>query len=78
MKLLGLTVETGKLMPIFTTRNGTVLSLIEAIDMGNIGLLELQRPFVWPNVNVRNLFASLYRGYGTIATRSITADAVAK
>ncbi|WP_448480585.1 GmrSD restriction endonuclease domain-containing protein [Pseudoxanthomonas mexicana] len=24
---------------------------------------ELQRPFVWPNVNVRDLFDSLYRGY---------------
>lgn len=24
---------------------------------------EIQRPFVWPNKNVRNLFDSLYRGY---------------
>ena len=31
--------------------------------MGKIGLPELQRPFVWPNVNVRDLFDSLYRGY---------------
>ncbi len=31
--------------------------------MGKIGLPELQRPFVWPNVNVRDIFDSLYRGY---------------
>lgn len=50
-------------MPIFTTSNVPILSLIEDIDMGKIGLPELQRPFVWPNKNVRDLFDSLYRGY---------------
>jgi hypothetical protein len=50
-------------MPIFSTSNIPILSLIEDIDMGKIGLPELQRPFVWPNVNVRDLFDSLYRGY---------------
>lgn len=49
-------------MAIFTTSNVPILSLIEDIDMGKIGLPELQRPFVWPNVNVRDLFDSLYRG----------------
>ncbi len=39
------------------------MALIEDIDLGKIGLPELQRPFVWPNVNVRDLFDSLYRGY---------------
>ena len=50
-------------MALFTTVNYPVQSLIEDIDLGKIGLPELQRPFVWPNVNVRNLFDSLYRGY---------------
>lgn len=50
-------------MPIFTPSNVPITSLIEDIDMGKIGLPELQRPFVWPNVNVRDLFDSLYRGY---------------
>src|SRR5690606_24995032 len=50
-------------MAIFTTSNIPILSLIEDIQMGKIGLPELQRPFVWPNVNVRDLFDSLYRGY---------------
>ena len=39
------------------------MALIEDIDLGKIGLPELQRPFVWPNVNVRDLLDSLYRGY---------------
>ncbi len=50
-------------MAIFTTTNYPINALIEDIDHGKIGLPELQRPFVWPNVNVRNLFDSLYRGY---------------
>lgn len=50
-------------MAIFTTSNIPIVSLIEDIDLGRIGLPELQRPFVWPNVNVRDLFDSLYRGY---------------
>ena len=50
-------------MALFTTTNYPINALIEDIDLGKIGLPELQRPFVWPNVNVRNLFDSLYRGY---------------
>lgn len=50
-------------MAIFTTSNVPITSLIEDIDQGKIGLPELQRPFVWPNVNVRDLFDSLYKGY---------------
>ncbi|MBA2671749.1 MAG: DUF262 domain-containing protein [Gemmatimonadetes bacterium] len=50
-------------MSIFTTTSYPVTALIEDIDHGKIGLPELQRPFVWPNVNARNLFDSLYRGY---------------
>ena len=50
-------------MPLFTTTSYPVNALIEDIDLGKIGLPELQRPFVWTNVIVRNLFDSLYRGY---------------
>jgi uncharacterized protein with ParB-like and HNH nuclease domain len=49
-------------MTLFTTKNYPVSALVEDIDLGRIGLPELQRPFVWPNVNVRKLFDSLYRG----------------
>ena len=37
--------------------------LISDIKIGDIALPELQRPFVWKNAKVRNLFDSMYRGY---------------
>jgi len=37
--------------------------LIEDIELGEIGLPEIQRPFVWPNARVRDLFDSMYRGF---------------
>jgi hypothetical protein len=37
--------------------------LISGIGMGTIALPEIQRPFVWPNAKIRNLFDSMYRGY---------------
>jgi hypothetical protein len=37
--------------------------LIGDIEMGHIGLPDIQRPFVWRNAKVRNLFDSIYRGY---------------
>jgi len=37
--------------------------LIEDIDMGEIGLPDIQRPFVWNNAKVRDLLDSMYRGY---------------
>ena len=39
-----------------------LVTLIHGIDRGEIGLPELQRPFVWPNAKIRDLFDSLYRG----------------
>jgi hypothetical protein len=37
--------------------------LIDDIEMGEIGLPDIQRPFVWKNAKVRDLFDSMYRGY---------------
>ena len=37
--------------------------LIEDIDIGEIGLPDIQRPFVWPATKVRDLFDSMYRGF---------------
>jgi hypothetical protein len=50
-------------MTIFTTTSYPVGALIADIDLGKVGLPDLQRPFVWKNVKVRNLFDSLYKGY---------------
>jgi hypothetical protein len=37
--------------------------LLEDISMGEIGLPDIQRPFVWKNNKVRDLFDSMYRGF---------------
>lgn len=37
--------------------------LIEDIHVGEIGLPDIQRPFVWPRTKVRDLFDSMYRGF---------------
>ncbi len=38
-------------------------TLIQNVHMGIIGLPEIQRPFVWEDTKVRDLFDSMYRGY---------------
>jgi hypothetical protein len=37
--------------------------LMQDIAMGSLGLPDIQRPFVWPNAKVRDLFDSMYKGY---------------
>ena len=37
--------------------------LLHYIDVGDIGLPDIQRPFVWTNAKVRDLFDSMYRGF---------------
>lgn len=37
--------------------------LVQDIDMGEIGLPDIQRPFVWSNIKVRDLFDSMYQGF---------------
>ncbi len=37
--------------------------LLGQIKTGHIGLPDIQRPFVWKNVKVRDLLDSMYRGY---------------
>ncbi len=41
----------------------SLAKLIDDIEMGDIGLPDIQRPFVWKNAKVRDLFDSMYRGY---------------
>ena len=40
-----------------------VSGLLNYIDIGDIGLPDIQRPFVWSNAKVRDLFDSMYRGF---------------
>jgi hypothetical protein len=48
---------------VFKKVDYTLSRLISGIDLGEIALPDIQRPFVWPNTKVRDLFDSMYRGY---------------
>jgi len=48
---------------LFKKVDYTLKKLVEDIDMGEIGLPDIQRHFVWPPKKVRDLFDSMYRGY---------------
>ncbi len=48
---------------LFNEVGYNVGSLLDQIDMGVIGLPEIQRPFVWKNAKTRDLFDSMYRGF---------------
>jgi hypothetical protein len=50
---------------VFKTTDYTIGKLIEDIEIGDIALPDIQRPFVWSkNISkVRDLFDSIYRGY---------------
>lgn len=48
---------------LFKETHYSVKLLIENIDRGQIGLPDLQRPFVWPAKKIRDLFDSMYRGF---------------
>ncbi|MGB9789294.1 GmrSD restriction endonuclease domain-containing protein [Thermotoga caldifontis] len=48
---------------LFKKVDYSVGGLLENIDSGEIGLPDIQRPFVWDTTRVRDLFDSMYRGY---------------
>jgi len=48
---------------VFTKVDYDLGSLVKYIALGEIGLPDIQRPFVWKNAKVRDLFDSMYRGY---------------
>jgi len=48
---------------LFRKVDYTVGKLVEDIALGEIGLPDIQRPFVWDTTRVRDLFDSMYRGY---------------
>lgn len=50
-------------MEKYRVAQSTVSQLIEDVRKGNIAIPELQRPFVWKSVKVRDLMDSLYKGY---------------
>jgi uncharacterized protein with ParB-like and HNH nuclease domain len=48
---------------VFKQVNYDLNSLVKYIELGEIGLPDIQRPFVWKNAKVRDLFDSMYQGY---------------
>lgn len=48
---------------LFKHVNYDLGTLMKFIELGEIGLPDIQRPFVWSNTKVRDLFDSIYRGY---------------
>jgi hypothetical protein len=40
-----------------------VQGLLQFVEMGDIGLPDIQRPFVWSKAKVRDLFDSMFRGF---------------
>lgn len=48
---------------LFKKTDYTLQGLLSDIDLGRIGLPDIQRPFVWANAKVRDLLDSMYRGY---------------
>ena len=62
----------------FVDTQASLSHLAELVDTGVLALPEMQRPFVWNNTDVRDLFDSLFRGYpvGNIMTWRTVADDV--
>lgn len=48
---------------IFKKVDYNLQSLMHQIEIGTIGLPDIQRPFVWKDTKVRDLFDSMYKGY---------------
>ena len=48
---------------LFKNSSYSLSTLLEEIDRGEIALPDIQRPFVWKPVKVRDLFDSMFRGF---------------
>lgn len=53
----------GDLKTCFKRVDYDLAGLLHYIDIGDIGLPDIQRPFVWMNSKVRDLFDSMYKGF---------------
>lgn len=50
-------------MTAFSVNQTSVAIMLSQVQAGHIAIPELQRPFVWSTVKVRDLIDSLYKGY---------------
>ena len=65
---------------VFKDASYSLGGLLSRIDQGEIALPDIQRPFVWSNARVRDLFDSMYKGFpvGYLLFWSTGADPGAK
>ena len=49
--------------PVFSRVDYSLIQLLDGIELGSIGLPEIQQPFVWKTAKVRDRLDSMYRGY---------------
>ena len=65
---------------VFKDASYNVTGLLSRIQHGEIALPDIQRPFVWSNARVRDLFDSMYKGFpvGYLLLWSTGADTGAK
>ena len=52
-----------ELRTVFKRVDYDLAGLLHYIDIGDIGLPDIQRPFVWTSAKVRDLYDSMYRGF---------------
>jgi uncharacterized protein with ParB-like and HNH nuclease domain len=50
-------------MQKYSVNHYLINNLLNDIQLGQIAIPEIQRPFVWSTVKVRNLMDSLYKGF---------------
>jgi hypothetical protein len=55
--------EKGKSKMVFRKVDFRLSDLLSYINTGDIGLPDIQRPFVWKPTKVRDLFDSMYKGF---------------
>lgn len=48
---------------LFKKVDYSLTKLIDDIEIGTIGLPDIQRPFIWKNSKIRDLFDSIFKGY---------------
>jgi hypothetical protein len=48
---------------LFSQMSYTLGTLLAQIELGSIGLPDIQRPFVWKNAKIRDLLDSMYQGF---------------
>src|ERR1017187_3530699 len=56
-------VTSPEMTALFNPFNGQLEQLFSYIDIGDLGLPDIQRPFVWKDSKVRDLLDSIYKGF---------------